>query len=185
MDTTSNAPYEEGMVYSAKITDQMLSHSRNEEPQVVLGIKIHARLKNAKNPSDGTEDCPQLEREVRITIEQDDYDRLCMAIRDLERLGFSDNDISRLHPDHPECFSLLDKDVYVRMKEVNGSEYWNLAWVREKPKPVAIETLKAKAPALEASIAAARKRMKEDRASRQGKRTNVPGTTTPPPDVPF
>src|SRR5262245_26504406 len=120
MDTNSNAPYEVGMVYRARITDQMLSLSHDGEPQVVLGIKIQARLKNDKNPSDGTEECPQLEREVRITIVEDDDDRLCMAIRDLERLGFSGDDVTRLHPDHPDCFSLLDKDVYVRMKEGNG-----------------------------------------------------------------
>jgi hypothetical protein len=184
MDTTSNAPYKEGIVYRAKIIDQIVSLSHNGEPQLVLTTKIQARLKNAKNPADGTEECPQLEREVRITLVQDDYERLTMAIRDLERLDFTGDDVMRLHPDHPECFSLLDKEVYIRMKEANGSEYWNLAGVREKPKPVAIEALKAKAPELEANIAAARQRMKEDRARKQGKRPNVSSTTTPP-DVPF
>ena len=181
----TNALCEDGMVYRAKITDQRLSLSHDGEPQLVLTTKIQARLKNAKNPADGTEECPQLEREVRITIVEDDYVRLTMAIRDLERLGFTGDDVTRLHPDHPEFFSLLDKDVYVRMKEVNEVEYWNLAWVREKPKPVAIDALAAKAPALEANIAAARQRMKEDRARKQGKHTNVSSTTTPPPDVPF
>jgi hypothetical protein len=185
MDTTSNAPYEEGLIYRARITDQMLSLSRDEEPQLILTVKILSQLKNDKNLSDGTEECPQLEREVRITIVEDDYERLAMALRDLERLGFTGDDVTRLHPDHPECFSLLDKEVFVRMKEVNGNEYWNLAWVREKPKPVAIEALTAKAPTLEANIAAARQRMKEDRARKQGKRTNVSSTTTTPPDVAY
>jgi hypothetical protein len=200
MDTeaSSNAPYEDGKVYRAKVTDQLLSRNNNGEVQIILGVKIQARLKNSKNPSDGTEACPQLQRDVRITIVEDDFERLTMAIRDLERLGFTDDDVSRLHPDNPQFFSLLEQAVYVRMKEHNGNEYWNLAGVNERPRPVALDEMKDSATTLKSRIAAARQRMREGRPRRSGQSARppsrrpgrsdqtagAPDATTPPPTSP-
>src|SRR5205814_2035779 len=130
--------HEEGKVYKATITDQYLSKNFKEETQVIFAINILAKLKNEKNPADGTEECPQHEREVRITIVPDDPERLRMAVRDLERLGFTHDDISRLHPDHPDCFRLVNQPVYARCRVVNDVEYWNFAWPREKSKPLAV-----------------------------------------------
>src|SRR5262245_39274322 len=140
--------FQDGKVYRAKVVDQLITKSYNDELQLVLGIKLLAALKNSKNTSDGTEECPQLEREVLITFVEDDSERLRMAVRDLERLGFDDSDITRLHPDHPNHVSLLQKEAYVRMRENNGNEYWNLAWPRERPKPLPVNELRQTASAL-------------------------------------
>jgi hypothetical protein len=180
MDTNTNgAPYQEGAVYQAEITDQLLTRSRKGEPQLVLTVKIQARLKNEKHAGDGVDPCPEHDREVRITFVQDDYERLQMAIRDLERLDFADDDISRLHPDHPECHKLLNMNVHVRMKVVNdNTEYWNLAWPREKARPVAIGELQAEATSLKDKIAEAKAQMKRDRGAK--KATTAPKGPTPP-----
>jgi hypothetical protein len=178
MDANNGAVYQDGKVYQAQIIDQVVTKTNSEVPQValVLQVKIKAKLKNDKNPGDGTEACPQLEREVRITFVEDDYDRLRMAVQNLERLGFADDDISRLHPEHPGFFSLLEKEVYVRKKTVNDTEYWNLAWPREKPKAVAIGELQAEATSLKDRIAGAKAQMKRDRATKKA----TPTSPTPP-----
>jgi hypothetical protein len=150
-----------------------------------LTTKILARLKNNKNPGDGTEPCPELERDVRITFAEDDYDRLRMAVRQLEQLGFADDDISRLHPDHPSHCSFLNKDVYVRMKVFNDNEYWNLAWPREKAKAGAIEEVKQGAANLQPKIAEAKRRMKEERKRNKDRSADPPSDTTTSPDVPY
>src|SRR5262249_26994751 len=158
--------YEDGQVFKAKVIDQMLSKNHDEEPQLVLTVKILAKLKDPRNPADGTEECPQLEREVRVTFVAEDEDRLRMAVRDLDGLGYTDDDISRLHPDHPDHFSLLGMEVHVRMKDVGEFQYWNLAWPRERPRPVAVDELKSKAASLQPRLAAARKKLREGRSGR-------------------
>jgi hypothetical protein len=72
-----------------------------------------------------------MEREVWITFPANDENRLRIAISHMERLGFTDDDISRLHPEHPDCNRLVEKEIYVRHKLVGDREYWNLAWPRE------------------------------------------------------
>jgi hypothetical protein len=171
------AAYEEGRVYQAKVVDQMLAKNPEGELQLVLGVRILAGLKNDRNPGDGTVECPQQEREVSVTFVEDDDNRLRMAARDLKRLGFPDDDISRLHPDHPQCFSLLNKSVLVRMKIVNGFEYWNLAPLREQ---VAIGDLKRIASPLSAKLAAARQQRKTPRTKR-GQDADTSGTEPQPP----
>jgi hypothetical protein len=171
MDTNSDA-YEDGKAYKAKVVDQMLSINAKGEAVVILTVRVLAKLANDRNPGDGTVPCTQRERQVWIALGADD-DRLRMAIRDLEKLGVVDDDISRLHPEHPDFFSLLEKEVCVRMKVINDLEYWNLAWPREKPKPVAVEAVQQAAESLRGRIAAARQQLKE--GPRKGKNAAGPG----------
>src|SRR5262249_19201066 len=145
--------YEQDRIYVAVVIDQLLTRNANDEAQLVLTARILARLKNEKNIADGTEPCPPGECEVRINFPDDDR-RLGFAIRDLERLGFPGNDISRLDPDHPDFFSLVGKEIHVRMKIVADRPYWNLAWPRTALRG---EELKNTATSLEGKIAAARR----------------------------
>jgi hypothetical protein len=131
MSITRSSLYEVGQVYRGGITDQVLARSARDEVQLILTVSLTGKLKNEKDPGEGTEPCPLTEREVRITFIDDDGQRLRMAVRDLERLGYDDDDVSRLAPDHPRCFGLLNRQVHVRMRVVQNAEYWNLAWPRE------------------------------------------------------
>jgi hypothetical protein len=172
MDTNGDA-YEDGQVFKAQIIDQMVTYNPKGEAVVLLTVKVLAKLANDRNPGDGTVPCPQRERLVWLALPEDDDDRLRMAVRDLERMGFADDDVSRLHPEHPTCFSVIEKEVHVRIKVINDLEYWNLAWPREKPKPVAVEELKKATESLKGRVAAARQRLKE--GPRKGKNAAGPG----------
>jgi hypothetical protein len=183
MNPNAEAAFEDGQVFRARVIDQTLAKNHNDEPQLVLTVKLLARLKDPQNPADGAEECPQLEREVRISFVADDEERLRMAARDLERLGYTDDDISRLHPDHPDHFSLMDKEVHVRMKEVGDFQYWNLAWPRERPRPVAVEEAKSGAAALKEKLAAVKRRAKERQEGKKKGQGRTGGAT--PPEVPY
>jgi hypothetical protein len=87
-----------------------------------------------------------------------------MAVRDLERLGFPGDDISLLHPEHPEHVSLLGKEVHVRMRVVADNEYWNFCW---PPKALGGEELKSAAASLRVRIAAAKQKGKGAPAQRR------------------
>jgi hypothetical protein len=180
--------YEEGNVYKGSITDQTVCTRERDgevEVQIPFTVRITARLKDENNPGDGSEECPQHERQVLITIVENDADRLRMALRDLERLGFADDDISRLHPEHPQFVSLVGREVHVRLKVVDDREYWNFAWPREKPKPASLGTLQAIAGGLKDKIVDARKRSKgggKTSKANAGPPT-APARETPLPDV--
>ena len=116
-----------------------------------------------------------------MTIVPDDDDRLRMTLRDLERLGFMDNDLSRLHPEHPECFSLIEKDVYVRCKSVGDRSYWNLAWPAHRAMPVPLADLRQSTTSLQAKVAEARARMQGEKQPRVSSPASPP--VPPQPDV--
>jgi len=178
--------YEEGKGYQAKIVDQLLTKSNNDlSLQLILTIKILAMLKNAKSPADGTEECPQLEREAWITFPEDNDKRLYYATRDLERLGFSDPDLSKLHPEHLEFVSLVDKVVNVTMKTIDGLEYWNLAWPREKPTPLALGELQKTTNLLKDKIPVAKKKVKEELARKKAPDASGNNNNHDKPDIPF
>jgi hypothetical protein len=162
---SSESNRDKAPVYRAVIIDQAVkiidqADKTTEEARIILTVKRLLKLMNPEDPEEGTEACEQGEHEVWITIVGDDVGRLHMALRDLERLGFTDDDISRLHPEHPECFRLVDKHVYIRPATVGDVTYWNIAWPRPKPKAVGVADLQNLAASLKAKIAAVRSRKK-------------------------
>jgi len=180
--------YEEGRVYCATLTDQAVcTRERDGEVgvQLLFGVRILARLKDDNNPDDGVEECASHERQVLITIPANEPQRLHMAMRDLERLGFADDDVTLLHPDHPQFVSLVGRDVHVRMKVVNGFEYWNFAWPRERPRPASLSTLEVIAARLKDQVAEARKRSAKGKGVKED--ASPPATTgeKPLPDVTY
>jgi hypothetical protein len=153
-----NASREVNSVYKAAIIDQALAIVYRGETRVIFTVKIQAKLRNAANPAEGTETCPPWEREVWVNLSENDEDRLAMALRDLERLGFAEDDVRRLHPDHPDVFRLVGKEVYVRCRVVGDVEYWNFAWLHER---VGLEELAKAAEPLRGKIATVRKKMRD------------------------
>jgi hypothetical protein len=152
----NDTDYADNTVYRARIIDQSLTHSATGHLQVILTVLILARLADGEDLDSESIACPEREEhEVWITIVPDDDNRLRMALRDLDRLGFQGDDIRRLHPDHNDPIRLVDKEVHVRMKTVNDHKYWNLCWPRSKPKLAELEPL---ADSLKERIAAARRK---------------------------
>jgi hypothetical protein len=153
--------------YQGRIIDQAYLTPSGDEVRIVLTVCIDARLKNEKVAADGAEECPRLEREVWITFGPTDDWKLERAISDLERLGFDSNDLSLLHPDHPEHVSLVGKEVHVRVRTSGAYDYWNLAWPRLKSQSGDIGTASESAPRYKDRIARTKQRMKEDRAAKK------------------
>ena len=177
-DMTENAltKFEEGAVYQAEIVDQIVTDTADGWQQVVLTVSLKGRLKNPKNVSAGLDTCPPADVEVRITLDPEDPGRLGWAVRDLEAAGFESDDISLLHPEHPDHVSLLGRAVYVRGKLVAGRMFWNIA---RPPKATSIGTLKSVAAGLSAKIAAAKQQRRDGKAGRRGSnhaRPQPPGT---------
>lgn len=154
----NRVPQPTSNVYKAKIIDQMMTVTHEGDTRIILTVKLTALLKDAHDPGAGAEPCEAKECEVWITVPGGDDDaKLSMALRDLERLDFKDDDISRLHPEHPETVSLVDKEVHVRCKQIGDFEYWNLAWPREKPKAVSVAELQQTTSKLKDKIGTFRK----------------------------
>lgn len=166
---STNWESQEGRIYQGLIVDQLLSASKKDEARLILTVKVTGVLKNDKNPADGVEPCGPQECEVWITIPNDDVNRLRMALRDLERLGFADDDISRLHPDHPDFCSLVDEKVHVRCKSVNDLVYWNLCWPTT---PLSMEQATQHSELLRQTIAKTRR---DGQGTRNGKALAVKG----------
>jgi hypothetical protein len=165
-------------VFCAQIIDQGMASTADGDLQLVLTVRIHCELNDPQDVSAGVKECAPLEREVKLTFIADNDNRLRMAVRDLDRLGFSGDDICQLHPDHPQTHSLSGRNIHVRRKIVNGVEYFNLAWPGEKPGPVAVDELQDKAKELASRIAAVR-RPRKDKAKKndppQGSSSGKPG----------
>jgi hypothetical protein len=145
--------------------------------QLILTVKVLGKLRNERNAAEGVEPCPPAEVEVRITFAEDDEQRLRMAIRDLQGLGFTHDDISLLHPDHQNFVSLVGKEIWMRMRVVGGVAYWNLAW---PPEIVGGEPLRNAASSLMSKIAAVKRKQKVTSNSKD----NSSGTTSGQPAQP-
>jgi hypothetical protein len=143
--------------YTAEVIDQALARNGNGDLQLVLTVKLLNRLTNSRSLADGTEPCPSAQHDVLVNFPSDHPERLGWAVRDLERLGFHDDDLQLLHPEHPEFHSLVGQQVHVRCRPSPDGDYWNLTWPR---KPLGVAELAGTAGPLRSQIAEARKKVK-------------------------
>src|SRR5262249_21675955 len=169
--------YEEGSTYLGAISDQLVTESTDGKPQVILTVTPRGRLCNERNVAAGIDPCPHTDVEVRITLDLDDPERLGWAVRDLESAGFVQDDVSLLHPDHPQHVSLLGQEVCIRPKLVGGRLYWNLVRLR---KSVALDSLTQCAQELTAKIAAAKQRARKGIGDKKAKQTQPPAPVAEP-----
>ena len=136
--------FEDGSVFQATICDQILSRNRNDELQIIFSVKIIANVTTDPGSNAGTESMEPFERDVYVTF-CEDRQRLSIARENLKRLGVEEGvDIIKLHPDHPEFVSLIDKEVQVRCRNKGDNTYWNFAW---SFRPTAINLKEAEAAA--------------------------------------
>lgn len=166
MQTDQPFSPEDGSVYRGSIVDQAFTVLPEGGCRAILTVSLKGRLKNGKVAADGVEECPQVERDVWITFDSEEDWKLERAISDLERLGFKDDDISRLHCDHPEAVSLIGKEVHVRCK-AGKFEYWNLAWPQVKATSAEVKEAREAAARNRATIAQVRSRMRQERSGRR------------------
>ena len=155
--TNENNPIE-GALYAAKVVDQLLTVDKNGDVLLIVNIERTALITDEGNPTEGRTTCPAQEHEVRISLpsSEPERQRLEIGLKNLSKFGVEPADIPRLHADHSRAILLTGREVYVRPKVSGGNIYWNLAWPRERPRPVAVGTLEAATANLLSKLSAAR-----------------------------
>ena len=159
---TATNQHELGELYAGEVTDQLLAPGKSGEVQLILTVKVTAVVKDEKAPSESAVPCPNQEAEVWLTFSETNEKLFRVSLKHLEQLGFADPNLLRLHPEHPQCHLLVGAKVHLRPKAIGDLTYWNLAWPRERPKPVAIGALKGATEALASRIAAIRANKAKD-----------------------
>ena len=133
--------FADGDVFQAKICDQVISHSLAGELQIVLTVRIAAKLDDPRDPASTTREIAAFEKDAYLTM-SDEPQRRSMVEADLTRLGVDPADVLQLHPDHPYSISLIGKDVHVQCRVRGTSVYWNLARFRSERRAVTLEEAK-------------------------------------------
>lgn len=141
-------------LYAGAVVDDFLTTDRNGDLRLILSVMVDAIVTDESRPSDSRAECPQTEIEVWISLPASDEPRLKVALKYLELLGIAGDQFERLHPQHPDHFTLLGTPVYVRPKHVGDLVYWRLATPRNPPEVVPADALWAAIAKLAAKIAA-------------------------------
>jgi hypothetical protein len=141
-------------VFIGSVVDQYLATTEYDELQLILTVEVKGRLHDSRDRSAGTEDVPREQREIRLTFSEAERSEIPtrISVQNLGRLGFTESDLSRLHPDHEEFYSLIGRDVHIRPRERDGVSYWNLCWPRTRPCPAPLNDVAARLPSLQRRI---------------------------------
>jgi hypothetical protein len=116
-------------VYSGIIDDQKLvKDSRSGGLRLWLTVAVD--LMEGADTGVANRACPPFVRNIPIHLPNGDNERLRRGLEHLHRLGFIDDDLARLHPEHRRFVDLAGQRVYARINCENGQVYWNLFWPR-------------------------------------------------------
>ena len=124
--------------------------SRDGGLRVVFTVAL-ATQDDANGQPVADDDALPAEVEVALAFLTETQKRISME--HLDRLGFSDIDLSRLHPDHPDAVILVNVPVRVRPKFIDGRTYWNFSW---QPMRMALDDAQRQAAAIAEDLAALR-----------------------------
>lgn len=147
----TNDIHEDGAIYRATICDQTMTKNLDGDPQVVFTTRIDGKVRSGVNEDGQVDPIDVFERDVYLTFSKDEQ-KLRIAVNQLERLGFDDTNVAKLHPEHPEFFSVVNQAVYVRCRVKGDATYWNLAWPRRRAKVVGLEDMQTVAAGLQEEI---------------------------------
>jgi hypothetical protein len=111
----------------------MVHERPNGDIQIILKVRLAGVLRDPHNPAAGTSPFPDIVQRVWVNLPANDPERRRWGKHDLERLGFTDDDISRLRPRHPNSHSFVGQEVHCRSKTVGDYDFWNLAFPLSSP----------------------------------------------------
>lgn len=137
--------------YRGTITRQEMVESRDGYPVLNVFVKLEGRLADIRRPDAGLVGCPQVEVMASLRFPPNNPQSMEFALSDLEQMGFTDEDFSKLAPGHPRHHSLTGRVVHIMptKKEYNGrvDMFWNLRFPRAREyKPVdAADLVRSKA----------------------------------------
>ncbi len=140
----------EKSVYQGRVTKQVLTHGKDDVPYLTISVRLEGELSNSRKPDAGMLDCPKIEADVLLILQEDNEERLGYVANDLARLGFESDNLELLNPEAKGHISFVGKTAFVTprfvMKNEDERVYWNFRFPKEfDNKPVAKGTL-AKSP---------------------------------------
>jgi hypothetical protein len=151
-----NHRYDEHDVYHAVITAQtFLVAYLHETPIMRLALSIKVLGGRQEGGATGARIVKEPpEERVVVLLFPRAPSLLARTLGELEQLGFDDDDITRLHPDHLDCYTLVGRKVRVRVTLLGGREWWRLVWLPGKV--LTLDSLSRLAEPLKTRIAALR-----------------------------
>lgn len=128
-------------LYRGKVTRQELVEGRDGHPQLNLYARLEGMLVDGRRPEAGLTPCPEVEIQVALRFPTDNPDAMGYSIKDLEKLGFVEEDLGRLSPAAgKKHVSFVGRDVYVMPSTKTYNDFpqtfWNLRFpsaVEQKP----------------------------------------------------
>jgi hypothetical protein len=117
-------------IYRGTVTRQITNVDQKGVPFVALYVKLDGMLVDLRNPDSGYLPAPPAEVEVRLRFDENNTQHMEYSVEDLARLGFEDEDLSKLDPAHPEHVSFVGNTVHCApaYKATNRGTmcFWNL-----------------------------------------------------------
>lgn len=151
--------------YRGKVTQQEMVESRDGFPMLNLYVKLEGMLVDSRRPDSGMLECPDCEVPCVLRFPPDNPDALSYSIADLEKLGFTDEDLGKLAPGHKKHVSFVGRTVYVvpstRVYNDTPTTYWNLRFPRTLEEKSMEASLISKSKAASAYKEALKKRKEE------------------------
>lgn len=120
--------FNENHFYKVRVTRQLLSIDQKGVTYLSVYGRILGMLCDTRNPNSGLLSAPDTEVEVRLRFDSQRPDTMEYSIKDLANLGFTDEDLSRLDPDHEKHVSFVGKEAFVAPKYRQAGDYTNCYW---------------------------------------------------------
>lgn len=126
--------YVDGQPYLAQVTDQGFTNDKNGNPFFKLHIKILGKVNDKWNPEKDLEPINSVkEEEIQFRFDESRPDLVEWRVRDLQKLGFTGDDLAVLNPTHSKHQSFVGNKLLVKPfisdKGDRLMTFWNLLFV--------------------------------------------------------
>lgn len=139
--------YDSNSFYRGTVISQVLTETRDGDPQLRLGVQLTHKLKS-KVASDGADELPEELASVKTLYFnfKANLDQLERTFRDLRSLGVNSPNIELLDPNHPKAVKIEGQIVTVKPRYSNDNQgnprdWWNLVTPMAKAPSISTEAL--------------------------------------------
>ncbi len=158
--------WNENHFYKVKVTRQLMAIDKKGVNYVSIYGRVLGMLSDTRNPNSGLLAAPDAEVEVRLRFDSERPDTMEFSIKDLANMGFTDTDLSKLDPDHPQHVSFIGREVFVAPKYRAAGDYvncyWNFRFPRDLSAAKSVGSAAVKSSAAADVFAAVMARVKKD-----------------------
>lgn len=128
--------FTEKRIYKGTVTSQQMRLVK-DIPTLMLGVTVIGELLDGYDANSGILRLQDpVTPEVMLRFDPNRPDNMGYSLEDLERMGFDDDDLTKLNPNHEQHVSLIGKDAFVTPTyKIQGDReacYWNLRFPKPK-----------------------------------------------------